>query len=543
MFRKILLSIVTILLVSSVSSAFAYQLEWELVTRPEKTRYTETSTHKDVTDFINYISSNPLVNVETIATSKEGRRVAMVILADPPISSPAEAVISGKPVVYVQANIHGGEVEGKEAVMLIMREILYGDKKYLLDNQILLINPMYNTDGNDKMADNIRSSQEGSPILAGSRHNSEDWDLNRDGMKMDAIETKGLMKNVIIKWDPILFVDLHTTNGTWHGYPLTYAPNYLSGGHPATSNYLLDEFLPSITTEIKQKYDLDMFLYGSFRTNTWPPKAWRTYNHHPRYLVNYMGMRNKMGILGETFAHDRFYKRIHSAYAFASEIIEYTNKHGKEIQEINTKAGEETVQYVLDNAGKVKKGARFEMVAFDRAITLKAYDYQAYKNEKGETRYFRKGNIVDVPGVKNYSAFKPTVSTTLPRGYIIPAEWKNIADKLKEHGIKVETLSSEIKVKGEEFTATKITHARRQLEKHKLAHITGEYKMMTKKFPAGSYLVDMADPLANLIFYLLEPESDDGLAAWNYYDEWLLNNGIEKKGVVFPIFKFIEIDK
>ena len=220
-------------------SIFVFLLVWKtqaqdkpdsLWTIPEWTAYEKTSSYADVMHFIVELRKRADFHVFSMGKSKEGKDIPVVAMANPPVTSAEESMRSGKPVIYVQGNIHAGEVEGKEVLMMLMRDILLGEKKYLLDKQILLFAPIYNTDSNDKMESGRRPSQEDSPREVGLRVSSEGWDLNRDGMKMEALETVGLFTEVINKWDPQLFVDLHTTNGTWHGYSLTWAPSYHTCG-------------------------------------------------------------------------------------------------------------------------------------------------------------------------------------------------------------------------------------------------------------------------------------------------------------------------
>lgn len=510
-----------------------------LMTTPEKTNYQETSTYADVMSFLKAISEkSDLIHQETLVKSTEGKDVPLVVLARPKISTPEEAVASGKPVVFIQANIHGGEVEGKEAVMAMMRDILIGEKAHLLDEQIIIFVPIYNSDGNDKMGPDTRRSQEGSPVLAGERRSGGDFDLNRDGMKMEAVETKALIAS-ILKWDPALFVDLHTTNGTWHGNELTFAPSYHHAGHPATSEYTMDVMLPAIQKTVKEKNNLHFGIYGGYSLRQgWPPKNLYTYNHHPRYLVNQFGLRNKMGILSETFAHDRFYERINAAYVFVNEILEYTNIHGNEIVEINQKAEEETLKAINEKGGTFTNGVRYKMVPTKEPLTLRTYDYVPYTNDKGETRYARTGNIIDVEGVNNYNAFEATDKATVPKGYVIPAQFAEVVAKLKSHGVKVETLTETERFTGEVFYADSLKIGRREFEHHKMARLHGTFKKKTGRFSEGDFKVNMNQPLANLIFYLLEPESDDGLANWNYFDEYMMRAGVETKKVQYPVFKY-----
>ena len=169
-------------------SLFA-QTPYELLTTPEKTAFDKTSTSQEVIAFVDAVKKkSTLVHIETLLVSDSGLSAPMVIMANPKITSPAAAKASGKPIIYFQGNIHGGEVEGKEALMILMREILFGDKAYLLNNQIVIFVPNYNPDGNNKLSATHRKSQEHCPHLAGSRRSGGDWDLNRDGIKMEAVD-------------------------------------------------------------------------------------------------------------------------------------------------------------------------------------------------------------------------------------------------------------------------------------------------------------------------------------------------------------------
>jgi hypothetical protein len=515
----------------------------DLITTPEVSNYQKTSTYADVIGFINAIQSKSnLVHLEFMGKSKEGKDIPVVIMANPKVSSPEEAVSSGKPVMYVQANIHAGEVEGKEVLQQLMRDILLGDKKHLLENQIIIFAPIYNTDSNDKMEQGRRPSQEDSPVEVGIRANSQGLDLNRDGIKMEAFETKGLIQNIILKWNPEMLVDLHTTNGTWHGYGVTYAPSYHYAGEKGPYDFTWDTMLPSIVKSIDKNYGVKLGPYGGYSLRQgWPAKAIYTYNHHPRYIVNQMGLRNKVGILSEAFAHDRFYKRMNGTYGFVAEILEYTNTNGKKMASINAKATQDAINNVINNAGKVKKGVRFKMAPLENRFNLRTYDYSAYKNEAGENKYIRSGKIIEIPNVENYSKFEPRVSSTLPRGYFIPKSMNQIADHLKAQGVKVVELKKSKRAVGEVFIVNTLKNSKRKFEGHNMATVEGEFVSKTRTFRKGDYWIDMAQPLSNLIFYMLEPQSDDGLVTWNFFDNYFEENEVSKKTVEYPIFKYYKL--
>lgn len=513
----------------------------DLMLTPEKSSFEKTSTYADVIQFINTIKTlSPFIRTGSIGKTSMGKDIPLVILARPAISTPEQAKASGKPVIYIQGNIHGGEVEGKEVTMMLMRDILLGNKSGLLDNQVIIMVPVYNADGNDKMAKGLRPTQENSPLETGERENGQGLDLNRDGIKMEAPETQALIQNVMVAWDPQMSIDLHTTNGTWHAYSLTWAPSYLYAGEPGTYHYTNDIILPSITRRAKDVYGLFMGPYGDYNTReSWPPKNFYTYNHHPRYIINQAGLRNRMAILSEAFAHERFYQRINSTYVFAYEILDYCNKHSREISRINHEAEMAAVKNVTDNAGRVKKGVRFKMVMAAKKLDgFRTYDYIPFTGQDGSTTQVKTGRIVKYDNVNYFGEFKDTVQSILPRGYIIPASLSLIAEQIKRLGGKVGMLEKDEQYTGEIFIIEKFSRAARKFEGHFMASAEGHFLPATRTFHKGDYRVDLAQPLANLIFYALEPQSDDGLLTWNFFDTYFDQHDIQSRSVEFPVFKF-----
>ncbi len=522
----------------------AAQSMWtdSLVITPERTAFQRTSTYADVIKFLNEVKKlSAHVHVFSMGKSLEGKDIPVAVLADPKITSAAEAKASGKMVLYIQGNIHAGEVEGKESVMILMRDILLGSKKYLLDNLVILFVPIYNTDSNDKMGKETRTSQEGSPLEAGQRENSQGLDLNRDGMKMEAFETRALFQNVIVPWDPQIFVDLHTTNGTWHAYSLTWAPSYHSAGEYAPYDYTNNKMLPAISNRAREKYDLQFAPYGDYSVSEgWPLKNFYTYNHHPRYLVNQFGLRNRMAILSEAFSHERFYQRINSTYIFISEILEYANSHTAEIIATNKAAEQAAIKNVTDNGGKAKKGVQYKMMPLQKLNNFITYDYFPITDVNGKKKYIRTGKMVKYDDVNYYAKFDAVTESTVPRGYVIPAALAPIVANLIMHGIKVDTLTKNQSFSGEIFKVDSLMKEKNGFQKHNLVSLKGTFIPASQKFKKGDFVINMAQPLSNLIFYLLEPQSDDGLVTWNFFDLYLENAGVAKKQVDYPVFKYFK---
>lgn len=521
--------------------------EWpmEMLTKPERTAYRETSTYAEVMALLAaVVEGSPYAHLTTMGKSADGKDIPVVILSNPSVTTAEAAKATQKPIIYVQGNIHSGEVEGKEILQILLREILHGDKTSLLDHQILLFAPIYSADSNDKLEQGRRPSQEDSPIETGIRPNSQGWDLNRDGIKAEGAETRALLQNIIVPWDPDVFVDLHTTNGVWHGYSLTWAPSYHTAGEKAPYDFTWDKLLPKVTQEVLAKDDIHLGPYGYFypQREGWPIQSISTYNHHPRYLVNQFGLRNRMAILSEAFAHERLYQRMNSTQAFVREILTFTNANAQEIRRINQQAEADAIQTVIEQSGRLKKGVRFKMVALDEPIKeYRAYNYIKSANAEGRPMYVRKPEIITLNNVENKSAFEATVEATLPRGYVIPQAQPAIVEHLRRHGVEVKTMDKRMSATGEVFVATALNKARRPFEGHMMATLEGDFQPDSERFQKGDYYVDLAQPLANLIFYMLEPQSDDGLVNWNFFDTWFEEQGIDEAAVRYPIFKYFEL--
>ncbi|MBA3657902.1 MAG: hypothetical protein H0W69_11185, partial [Gemmatimonadaceae bacterium] len=192
-------------------------------TRAEATGFRETSRYADVIAFIDSLHDRPLT-FGSIGKTSEGRAIPYIIASYPQVSTPDEARALKRPIVYVQANIHAGEVEGKEALLALVRDLSAAPRPNVLDSIVLIAVPIYNADGNERFASqSVNRTEQNGPELVGVRANGQGLDLNRDYIKAEAPETRASLV-MFNTWDPDVFVDLHTTDGSYHGYALTYAP-------------------------------------------------------------------------------------------------------------------------------------------------------------------------------------------------------------------------------------------------------------------------------------------------------------------------------
>jgi hypothetical protein len=514
----------------------------KFLTVPEKTNYTRTTSSYEVLEFIDMLKWNSdKVYVITMFTSGMRKVCPAVVLANPIVTSPQQASRTGKPVVYIQGNIHPPEPEAKEAILMLMREILLGEKKYLLDNQIIIFCPCFNVDGNDTW-----SLNDGTPHLLGTRTNLLNFDLNRDAIKLETIEVNGLYRTIFNRWDPVLIYDGHAMGQVRHGYAIVYATSTVPTAHPGPRGYVFNTIFPALREAVRKNFGLEIFTHGMFDEENWPPTVWShdraIWSTEGKFVASAYGLRNRMSILAETPGHLSFEREIYAHYALISEILEYSNTHGKEMVQICKDADKEVVEAVMSKAetgelknyvaGKYESWGKIDLLAY-KTLNVEYIPGTSVRAKISESAI---GEPELIQGVEHLTKPVGTKEAIMPRGYLIPAELGFIIEKLRTHNIKVEVLDKPVRVMGEEFVIDKMSKV------SSMTRLQGNFfQTPSKEFPAGTYRVDLAQPLANLAFYCLEPEAADGFTGWGVLDNYLKSIGADNRSVVYPIFKYFKI--
>ena len=235
------------------------------LTRPERTDFMETTRYDEVMAFVRAVTDqHPDMHLTTMGYTTEGRALPLVVVGDVADASPESVRATGKTRLYLQGGIHSGEACGKEALLVLLRELAEGEHVHWSDSLVLLIAPLYNADGNERVSLYNRRAQHGPVGGMGTRANAQGFDLNRDQMKLDAPESRSLVRLYTV-YDPHLSVDLHVTNGTHHGYHLTYAPPLSPNTPPEVDELLRGRWLPEVTRAVKEETGWDMYYYGGAR--------------------------------------------------------------------------------------------------------------------------------------------------------------------------------------------------------------------------------------------------------------------------------------
>lgn len=502
-----------------------------LLTRPERSNYEETSRYDDVMQFVNAVAANSkTMKLTWLGYSTEGRHLPMVVYGDVANTKPETIRRSGKLVVYLQGNIHAGEVEGKEALLELLRELKEGKHASWRKNLILLIVPIFNADGNEKVSLYNRGVQNGPIAGMGQRANAQNLDLNRDHTKVESPEVYSFIQ-MMKDYDPAVLMDLHTTNGSFHGYHLTYAVPNNPNLDAALDHYTREKFIPAVINKMTaQKWRTHY--YGDYIPKT-PRRepGFYTYGQEPRYNTNYTGFRNRISVLSEAYSYITYKERIAVSRAFVTSVVDYSSEHAKEIRTAVTQADEHAKQ--LGTGAVDSLGVQFQIRQSSPSSPILFAPVREEKNPyTGAKMYRMNEDSLHTEMVPEYQLFSATRKAKVPTAYAVPDTLIQVIQLLEAHGIAMEQLTTAKHVRGEQF---KITESRQQpnpFQGHSMRRLEGIFEPVERDLPAGTYIVPMSQSLSLLAFSLLEPESDDGVVTWNFLDKALANT------IYYPIFKY-----
>ncbi len=518
----------------------------ELRTAAELSDFTRTMSTLQLLEFINVLKwRSENLHVVNMFTSPRGKSAPAVVLSNPRVRSPQQARASGKPVVFLMGNIHPPESEAAEAMLLVMRDLLLGDRGDLLENQIVAIAPVFNVDGTDTFV--LQGGGLGSvtPHISGIRANSDGLDLNREGVKVESVEANGLYR-FLNAWDPVLFLDGHLMGRVSHGYANTYGTSTVPAAHPGPRGYVTNTLFPAVRAKVREEFGLEVFSHALFSSNPWPPTEWShdraAWTVEAKFVVNDYGLRNRMAIITETPGQPTFERRIYAQYAYLMALLEYTNEHAAEMQDVVRAADEDTVERVLAGAesGELRNWVAGEYISGGKIDVLGYRTNEAAYIPGTSARGTRDGTASGEPevlrGLEDLTVPVGTRDAWMPRGYLIPAELDWVAAKLEAHNIEVSVLDESMEAEGEQFVVDRMSKARSR--GYQMTVLDGEFVESTRDFPAGTFFVDMAQPMANAAFYYLEPEAKDGFVGWSLFDRLLRDLGVEERSIIYPVFKF-----
>jgi Zinc carboxypeptidase len=528
--RSVILAALLTASASAQSPAPAPASRFTAPTRAERTRFEETSRYEDVLAFVRDAdAASPLLHQTSFGYTNEGRALPLVVVGRVKDASPEAVRASGLVRVYLQGNIHAGEVEGKEALQMLLRDLVNGQHAAWLDSLVLLVAPIYNADSNERIRLGERPLQNGPLGGVGRRPNAQDLDLNRDHMKLESPEARSLAR-LLRDYDPHVGIDLHTTNGTYHAYQLTYAPPLHPNTAPSIVNWLRGEWLPDVTKRIRAKDGWDFYYYGNVPGSEGPSaveRGWYTFDHRPRFNNNYLGLRNRIAILSEAYAYLPFEARIAVTRRFVEESLDTAARDAARIRQTVAAADAERLAgtRLALNAKVARAPQPVDILMGGVARVRHPLTGQIMLQRTDERRVER---------MPEFGTFAAGDTETVPAAYIVPPALDRVIDLLSAHGVRTRTVSRDTPLDVERFVVAGTTVAERAFQGHRERAVTGAYRAERVTIPAGAVVVPMDQPLARLIFTLLEPRSDDGVVNWNFLED-VFEKAAPGESVIYPI--------
>jgi hypothetical protein len=493
-----------------------------LTTLAERSGYVETGRFDEVQSLCAaFPKAFPgKVKCETFGTTPLGRPMLVVVASADGALTPEAVKRSNRPVFFMQGGIHAGEIDGKDAGFWLLRDVLEGKVlPGVLSKVTLVFVPVFNVDGHERFGPNHRPNQRG-PRQMGWRVTSQNLNLNRDYAKADAPEMQAMLR-LLNKWDPILFADLHVTDGAkfQHDVSITFEPSYVG---PEGLRSLGKGLKVSLFAELEAKAHLPVNFYPAFVKDNDPASGFAYGWPPPRFGNSYWAAHNRYGLLVETHSWKDYKARVTATYDVVLGLLRLTSEDGPRW----LKAAKDA-----DAADARRAGTKVVLMwepkpAVSRPLEFKGYAYTRERSDVSTQPWISYDETKpEVWSVPFYDELEPSLTLEAPAGgWVIPAPHASwVAEKLKLHGVAFTELKAVTTVDVEQFTLADplkfrpVPYEGRQL----LASRDGTWRALRREFPKGSIFVPAAQPRLLLAMHLLEPAAPDSFLGWGFFNAHL----------------------
>lgn len=502
------------------------------ITLAEQSGFVNTPTYNETMGWFKKLdAASPLLSMVSIGKSVEGRDIYMVIASTEKNISAAALKNSAKPLLLVQAGIHSGEIDGKDAGMMLLRDIAFGNKKSLLDKVNFLFIPILSVDAHERSSPYNRPNQRG-PQNMGWRTNAQNLNLNRDYAKLDTKEIRSVIK-VMNDYDPVMYMDIHVTDGADYQYDITFGGLGQQGYSPAIENWISKTYKPFADKDLTANGHIPGELTNAVNDREFSQGNIIT-SGAPRFSDSYGNARHLASVLVENHSLKPFKQRVLGTYVLLESTLKLLATEGASLKEI-TKADKAARPAKVPMAWKIpqmKAKATFEAIATlqntDTVVTppdslnMLAIKSTILKSTVTNSDYVEwLGKPVTIR-IADYKSTEPIDFIARPKGYWVPAACDEVIARLKLHGIKMTTLTSAKEVTVEMY---RISDYKFEDENHMLQpfeghiQVNGITKTETRKqlFVQGSVCISTAQPLGDLAMLLLEPLSKDSYFSWGFF--------------------------
>jgi len=487
----------------------------ELIARPdnkwitvaEKTGFHATSSYIQTVAYLRELTSAaPELRMVSLGRSPEGRDIWMVIASRDRLFTPETLQRSARPTLFVQAGIHAGEIDGKDAGLMFLRELTMGGRwRSLLDRANFLFVPILNVDGHERTSAYNRINQRG-PDVTGWRTNARNLNLNRDYTKLDTTEVRAIVA-ALDQWKPDLFMDIHVSDGSDYQYDVTFGWNDSTSYSPRATRWFRSTLEPALHRALVAMGHIPGPLIPDD-----PSKGLTVANLPPRFSNAYGDLRHIPSVLVETHSLKPYEQRVLGTLVLLQSALQTLGQEGVSLKRAAMSDSELRVDPVPLAWRAPKPGpAAPEMIDL---LLIESRTTPSSISGTTRTEYLGK------PITMRRAVFRESeVALAVPRAkaYWIPPAWSDIVDRLKMHGIAVERMSNarEVQVDVYRLRDPKFDPEPFEGRTRVTAQATIEHRR--ERFPAGSFRVATDQPLGELVTVLLEPESTDSFLQWGFF--------------------------
>jgi dipeptidyl-peptidase-4 len=347
-----------------------------------------------------------------------------------------------------------------------------------------------------------------------------------------------VISRVFNQWDPAIFMDCHTTDGSYHVEPVTFTWMVNPNGDNSLIWFMRDKMVPEISATLLKKYNVENCYYGEFNDMMKPENGWFYDASDPRYMSNYYGLRNRLGILNENYVYADFESRVKGCYWLIRSLAEYASVHKAEIKGMLRDVDTKTVQRGLNPAVTDSFVIEYKVRPAPEKVTVKTFEAEMTTDANGR-RKLQKSDRQKTVTIPYFIDYYGSRNVKFPFAYLVTTHDPEITSLMRIHGILMEELSEDSKIEVERFEISELKGSSRLNQGHYNNTIKGRFIKGFVDFPSGTLVIRMSQPLANLAAYLLEPQSNDGLMTWNFFDRYL----VPQWGMgynPYPVYKIID---
>ncbi|RZA28442.1 MAG: peptidase M14, partial [Lysobacteraceae bacterium] len=517
-----MLRLFTFLFASAVWSLPAHAAGPALDTLAERSGFAQTGRYDEVIALCEAFAQAYPQSVRCIefGTSPEGRAMKALVASTSGALDAATARQRGLPVVLIQGGIHAGEIDGKDAGFLALREILEGTAaKGVLDRLVWVFVPVFSVDGHERFGAWNRPNQRG-PEQMGWRTTAQGYNLNRDYLKADAPEMQAMLA-LVEEWDPLVEVDLHVTDGAKFEHDVSIQVEPLHAGDPALRT-VGRAWRDAVIGDLAAQGSLPLPFYPSFVVDDDPASGFEDGVAPPRFSHGYFWLRNRLGMLVETHSWKPYPTRVRITRNTVLSVLGQVDRHGRQWLRVAGDADRRAARI-----GGVEQALAFKAGERKRMVDFRGYAYTRTPSAvSGALMTHYDEATPQVWTVPLRDDIRPVVSVPAPRGgYVVPAAHAAaVAELLRRHGVAFDRLAAQAGADVETFRATEADFASVSTEGRQRLVLKGQWKAERRDIGAGALFVPIAQPKSRLAMAILEPQAPDSLASWGGF-----NNAFERK--------------